>query len=409
MKIVRIIARLNVGGPARHVVWLTDEMRDRGFESLLVAGTVPDGEEDMSYLADEAGIKPFYIKEMSRELSPADIISLWKLYWLFRRESPDIVDTHTAKAGTLGRIAAWFYRWFTPGLFILRPRRVRVIHTFHGHVFHSYYGKTKTNFFIAIEKLLARSATDKIVVVSEQQFREIHKEIGIGDPDQFEIISYGLDLEALSRATKARQTVRAEFGANDDDLLVGFVGRLTEIKNVGLLLKTAKFYKDDPATLPNVKFVIVGDGHLRISLEQEAAELGVTDIVTFAGNRTDIPDVFNALDIVALMSHNEGSPLTLIEAMSCGRPVISRAVGGVVDLLGKPQETAPFYTICERGISIEKNSAESYTQGLKRLIIDKDLRERLSVTAKIHVDEHFSKIRLFNDMDRLYKSLKTEK
>ena len=141
MKILRIIARLNVGGPARHVVWLTDAMREGEFETTLIAGTVPEGEEDMSYFAARHGVEPIYIKEMSRELSPKDAISLFKVYRTMLRERPDIVHTHTAKAGTVGRAAAFIYKWLTPGTLIGRPRKVRVVHTFHGHVFHSYYGK----------------------------------------------------------------------------------------------------------------------------------------------------------------------------------------------------------------------------------------------------------------------------
>ena len=141
MKIVRIIARLNVGGPARHVTWLASGLVSRGFETILVAGRVPPGEEDMAYFAESNGVRPVFIDEMSRELSAKDIVSLFKLYRLFRREKPDLVHTHTAKAGTVGRAAAFFYKWLTPSVLIGRPRKVFVVHTFHGHVFHSYYGK----------------------------------------------------------------------------------------------------------------------------------------------------------------------------------------------------------------------------------------------------------------------------
>src|SRR3982751_2272873 len=180
MKILRIIARLNVGGPARHVVWLTRELNGGEFESSLIAGTVPEGEEDMGYLADECGVSPVYIREMSRELSPKDVVSLFKVYRRMVAERPDIVHTHTAKAGTVGRAAAFFYRWLTWRTLIGRPRPVRIVHTFHGHVFHSYYGGLKTKLFLAIEKGLARFATDKIVTITGQQFEEIHGHFGVG-------------------------------------------------------------------------------------------------------------------------------------------------------------------------------------------------------------------------------------
>ncbi|HTG88396.1 MAG TPA: glycosyltransferase, partial [Pyrinomonadaceae bacterium] len=155
-RIVRIIARLNVGGPAKHVVWLTAGLQDANYRSLLVAGSVPSGEEDMSYFADEAGVKPFYIPEMSREISLKDAVTVWKLFRLFLRERPDIVHTHTAKAGSVGRVAGLIYRWLTPGTLVGRPRPCKFVHTYHGHVFHSYYGRGRTRMFLAVERLLAK-------------------------------------------------------------------------------------------------------------------------------------------------------------------------------------------------------------------------------------------------------------
>src|SRR5215204_272988 len=183
MKILRIIARLNVGGPARHVVWLTKDLNDAEFESVLIAGTVPKGEESMNYIADEHGVEPLFIEQMSRELSAKDITSLFKVFREIRRQKPDIIHTHTAKAGTIGRTAALLYRWSSFG-----TRRVRIVHTFHGHVFHSYYGRAKTRLFILIEKVLARLATDKIVVISPQQLNEISQDFGVGRREQFEVI-----------------------------------------------------------------------------------------------------------------------------------------------------------------------------------------------------------------------------
>src|SRR5438094_3203364 len=154
MKVLRIIARLNVGGPARHVVWLTSGMKPGGYGRLLVAGVVPPGADDMSYLAAQAGITPLIIPEMTREISPRDALTVWKLFRLMLREKPNLVHTHTAKAGTVGRVAGFMYRWLTPAILIGRPRQCRLVHTYHGHVFHSYYGSTRTRLFLAIEKML---------------------------------------------------------------------------------------------------------------------------------------------------------------------------------------------------------------------------------------------------------------
>src|SRR5258706_4353327 len=165
MRVLRLIARLNVGGPARHVVWLNQALNAEGFETLLVTGTVPAGEDDMSDFAAAHGVTPLVIPSMSRELSPRDFSTIWHLWRLMVRFRPDIVHTHTAKAGAVGRIAGLLYRYLT----LSRPRRVRFVHTFHGHVFHSYYGRLKTRFFLAVERILARLRTERIVVLSEQQ------------------------------------------------------------------------------------------------------------------------------------------------------------------------------------------------------------------------------------------------
>ncbi|HET6892020.1 MAG TPA: glycosyltransferase, partial [Pyrinomonadaceae bacterium] len=335
MKIVRVIARLNVGGPAKHVVWLTAGLQSPDCESLLVAGTVPPGEEDMAYFAAEQGIKPVLIPEMSREISFKDFLTIWKLYRLFVRESPDIVHTHTAKAGTVGRVAGLFYRWLTPATLLGRPRKCRFIHTYHGHIFHSYYGRLQTRLFITIEKLLTRLVTDCIVVVSEQQRREINEIFGIGRPNQFVVIPLGLDLIAFANWQSRRHLFRDELGAKDDELLVGIVGRLTEIKNHDLFLRAAARFKETcgaMASQPRVRFVVIGDGSLCNRLEKLAESLGLTENIVFAGNRRDPENFFPALDIVALTSLNEGTPLTLIEAMVNQRPVIATNVGGVVDL-----------------------------------------------------------------------------
>src|ERR1044072_9392251 len=140
MKLLRIIASLNVCGPAKYVACLTAGLRGAGVESLLVAGVVPKGEDDMGYFAESLGVSPHVIPEMSREVSPKDFITVWKLYRLLLRERPELVHTHTAKAGTVGRAAGMLYRWLVPSALWGRPRRGPVVHTHHRHLFHSYYG-----------------------------------------------------------------------------------------------------------------------------------------------------------------------------------------------------------------------------------------------------------------------------
>jgi glycosyltransferase involved in cell wall biosynthesis len=405
MKILRIIARLNVGGPARHVIWLTEGLKSEGFETLLVAGVVPPGEDDMSYLAAAAGVQPLIVPQMSREISLKDFSTIWKLFRLMRRERPDIVHTHTAKAGSVGRAAGLMYRWLT---LAGGRRRCRFVHTYHGHVFHSYYGKTKTRLFLGIEKFLARFATDRIVVISEQQRHEINEVFRVGRREQFAVIPLGIDLSVYASWRDQRSRMRRELNLSDDDLLIGIVGRVTEIKNHALFLRAAGLVKR--TTRSKVRFVIIGDGNLRPALEEQVRTVRLGDDVLFLGTRVDPENFYPALDILALTSLNEGTPLTLIEAMANGRPVISTAVGGVVDLLGNPiapAEAEAGYRLCERGVSVASGDEHGFARGLERLIHDPGLREHLGQAGLEFVTRQYGKERLLTDVARLYRELAT--
>ncbi|HEX8844391.1 MAG TPA: glycosyltransferase [Pyrinomonadaceae bacterium] len=415
MKVVRIIARLNVGGPARHVIWLTAGLRGEECETLLVAGVVPPGEDDMGYFAEAAGVRPIIIPQMSREISPKDALTVWKLYRLLKRERPDIVHTHTAKAGTVGRLAGILYRWLTWGTLVGRPRRCRFVHTYHGHIFHSYYGRLKTRVFLLIEKTLARIATDKIVVISPQQRREIHEEFGVGRAAQFEVIPLGLDTKVFAGWQDRRRLMREELGVGDRDLLVGIVGRLTEIKNHALFLEAAARFQKEAGEngAPRVSFVVIGDGHLREELEERARELGLTHDVRFTGTRDDPENFYPALDIVALTSLNEGTPLTLIEAMANARAVVATAVGGVVDLLGEKldltggngngDETG--WAVHERGVLVHAADAGAFSRGLMQLAANEGLRREMGERGLRFIEQNYSKERLLADVMTLYRGL----
>ena len=405
MKIVRVIARLNVGGPAKHVVWLSKLPRPE-YESLLVAGTVPPGEDDMGYFATEQGITPFFVAEMSREISLKDALTIWKLYRLFLREQPDIVHTHTAKAGTVGRIAGFAYRWLTLNALRGRPRPCRFVHTYHGHIFHSYYGPLKTRAFLTIEKALAKLITDRIVVLSQQQRREINEQFAVGNAQQFSIIPLGLDLSVFENWQARGQQFRKEIGIAAQDVVVGIVGRLTEIKNHDFFLRAAALFKNEFRNDgPKVRFVIVGDGSLRETLEAEAAALGLTDDVLFTGGRKDLEELYPAMDIVALTSRNEGTPLTLIEAMANARVVIATAVGGVVDLLGEKTKEGDGFAICERGVSVAAEDLRGFAKGLAELVADPVLRRETGARGLQFVTSHYSKERLLADIKKLYSDL----
>ena len=417
MKVVRIIARLNVGGPARHVAWLEAGLRRRGVESLLVTGVVPPGEDDMGYFARSLGVEPAVVPEMSREISPKDAVTVWKLYRLLRRERPDIVHTHTAKAGTVGRAAGLLYRWLTPAALWGRPRRCRFVHTYHGHIFHSYYGALKTRLFLAVERALARLATDRVVVISPQQLGEINGRFRVGRPRQFAVIPLGLDTSAFAGWETRRAAARRALGAGEGELLVGIVGRLTEIKNHALFLEAASLLLRGRAAAggpggagaPRVRFLVIGDGHLRLELEAGAQALGLGDDVQFTGLRDDPENFYPALDVVALTSHNEGTPLTLIEAMANARPVVATAVGGVVDLLGGVEESElrrpHSWRVCERGVQVQPGDAEAFARALAHLLGDEALRRQMGARGLEFVARNYSVDRLVADVHGLYEEL----
>ncbi len=406
-KVIRIIARLNVGGPARHVIWLTSGLREAGYDTLLVAGRVPEGEEDMGYFAAEVGVVPKYIREMSREISWKDAVTVWKLFRLFLRERPDIVHTHTAKAGTVGRSAGFLYRWLTPGTLIGRPRQCKFVHTYHGHVFHSYYGPGRTRIFLAIERLLARLVTDRVIVISKQQRLEIGEKFRVGRAEQFKIVPLGLDLGIFSEHARRRAKFRHELCIPDHSILIGIVGRLTEIKNHQMFLNVvARLKKIDPACRRQgeVRFIIIGDGGLRADLELQTQMMGLDKDVIFVGSRKDPEYFYPALDVVALTSLNEGTPLTLIEAMANARPVVATSVGGVVDLLGDVVEDGP-YKVCQRGISVPAGDEAAFVAALSRIIRDRSLRQELGDRGLEFVEVNYSKERLFEDIKDLYGEL----
>ena len=411
MKVVRIIARLNVGGPAKHVSWLAAALPARGVESVLVAGVVPPGEEDMGYFAAGLGVEPVIIPEMSREISPKDVVTVWKLYRLFRRERPDVVHTHTAKAGTVGRVAGLLYRWLTPGALTGRPRRVRFVHTYHGHIFHSYYGRWKTRAFLAIERALARLATDRIVVISPQQLREIHGRFGVGRREQFEIVPLGVDLAPFARWAERRRELREELRLGEDEVLVGIVGRLTAIKNHELFLRAAAVFRGQHrrGCGRRVRFLVIGDGGLRGALETQARALGLEEDVLFLGARTDPQVFYPALDVVGLTSLNEGTPLTLIEAMANARPFVATAVGGVVDLAGETvarlKRGEGAWRLCERGLLVERHDPRAFADALAHLVEHEGLRGELGGRGREYAAREYAVERLLADVERVYSEL----
>ncbi len=405
MRITRIIDRLNVGGPAKHVAWLTVGLdAANGFDTVLITGTVPAGEDDMSYFARDAGIEPVVLKSMSRELSLMDVFVVFQLVALFRRQSPHIIHTHKSKAGAVGRVAAWIYKWLTPGTLLLRPRQCRVVHTYHGHVLHSYFGPLKTRLFIAIERLLAR-CTDRIIVISEQQRQELSEHFRIGRLEQYQVVPLGLDLE---EGQASSGELRRELGLQPSDLLIGIVGRLSQIKNHGMLLEaSAKLFEEAPELGQQVRIVVIGDGELRPQLESRAEELALSDKVIFAGFRSDVISLYNEFDLIALTSLNEGTPLTLIEAMRAGCPVVSTEAGGVIDILGSraSPDSESAFTLWDHGATAPTRDTRAFTDALRYLLEQPDLRRDMGARARSFVQTHFSKERMIAEIETLYRAL----
>lgn len=383
LKIVRMIARLNVGGPAIHVVLLTAGLDPERFETVLVSGVEGPDEGDMHHLAKDKGVTPVIVPNLGRELHPwRDLATLWSVYRLLRREKPDIVHTHTAKAGTVGRIAAWL-----AGVPI-------VIHTFHGHVLHGYFGRFKTGFFRAIERFLARRC-HKIIAVSERVRQDLLK-YGVGDEDKVVRIPLGLELEAFRHpAPDARDSLRREWGLPDGAFAVGMIARMVPIK------RHEDLFRAIPAVLekhPDTWFIIVGDGERRQELETLAQELGITHRLVFTGFRDDRPDVYSALDLVALTSGNEGLPVAVIEALSSGKPVVATRVGGVPELI-------------EDGVSgfiAEPYDVESISQAFLRALESPERTRGMGLNAQDLTIQRYSIARLIDDLQHLYLDLRNK-
>jgi glycosyltransferase involved in cell wall biosynthesis len=317
IRVMRLIARLNVGGPAIHVSLLTVGLNDERFSSTLVAGVVEEAEGDMAYLTRQLGIEPVIIPTLHREISILDDLrTLWALIRLIRQQRPHIVHTHTAKAGFLGRLAA-----FLTGVPV-------IVHTFHGHVFKGYFGPAKTRLFIWLERLAAR-VTDTILTISEGLKQEL-VEYRIAPAEHIRVIPLGLKLLRLTDLEKLRGDFRRELGYSTETPLVGIIGRLVPVKNHELFLEAAQ---QVVKSLPQARFVVVGGGERQTELEQLAAQMGLSNSVAFVGWRQDLPTVYADLDVVVISSRNEGTPVSLIEAMAAGVPVVATTVGGVPDLL----------------------------------------------------------------------------
>ena len=387
IKVLRIITRLNVGGPAQHAVILTESLDRARYGSVLVYGSLDRGEGDMSRLLNAATGR-FFIPEMQRGINPvADIIALFKILLLIREERPAIVHTHTSKAGTLGRIAA-----------VLSGVPVKV-HTFHGHTFDGYFDKLSTAYFLFVERILAYF-TDRIVAISGMQKNDLLETYRIGSEKKYSVIKLGLGLDRFLEQGSHAGLFRKRYGLAGDNLLIGIVGRIVPIKNHRMFLRAAKRLTTmvDPAVSGKLKFIIAGDGPLRKEMEDLADFLGLKESVIFTGWADSIEGLYADLDIVALTSLNEGTPLSLIEAQAAGKVIVATDVGGVRDVVG------------DTAFLVDKDDEAAFAGALADAVkMTAGNRREAGIKGRDRVLRDYSKERLVEDTERLYEILLTEK
>ncbi len=333
VRVYRVIARLNVGGPAQHVIALAHGLDPHRYESQLFVGALGPGElglepsgADRAGVEDAGDIGKATVHEVPG-LSPvggilADARALWWLYWRFRRDRPEIVHTHTAKAGAVGRVAA-----------ALAGVPIR-LHTYHGHVLGGdYFSPFRTALYRFIEQQLARISR-RLIAVSRSQARQLSEHHRVAAADKFQVISLGLDLEPFTGVDRAvaRTEARQRLGLADSDQVVAIVGRIVPIKNHELLLRSLASLARSGRP---VHLLVIGGGESRLldELRRLATELGLQERVQWLGWRRDLPSLYAASDALAVTSHDEGTPVAVIEALAIGTPVVARSVGGIPDML----------------------------------------------------------------------------
>jgi len=388
-RILRIHNRLITGGPSLNALYLSKYLSSQ-FETLLVVGEKEDHEQNAYFLAEQMGIKPILIPDMGRSIHPLkDYKAYKKIQKIIRDFKPDIVHTHSAKPGAVGRLAA-------------SSLNIPVIvHTYHGHVFHSYFGKLKTKIIINTERFLAKKS-HALIAISDQQKNELTEDFHIADKDKFKVIPLGFELKKFSEnPDEKRKKFRKEFNLEDDVIAIGIIGRLVPVKNHNLFLEGINYLLNTSSK--KIKAFIIGDGETRQALENKAGQLNIpfsqdhdpNASLIFTSWRNDI-DVINAgLDIIALTSLNEGTPVSLIEAQAAGKPIVSTRVGGIGDIVLE-NETALLSNI---------NDITSFRENLLKLVENDDLRRSFHKKGADHVQKKFSVERLASDMSNLYYEL----
>ncbi|HKT44000.1 MAG TPA: glycosyltransferase [Gaiellaceae bacterium] len=383
IKVLRVIARLNVGGPALHVAYLTAGLADRGYDTTLVAGTVGRGEESMAFVAESKGVRVEVLDELGRKISPLrDARAVLRLAQLIRRERPTILHTHTAKAGAVGRLAA---------VLAGRARPPIVVHTFHGHVLRGYFNRVATLGFRGLERALA-GVTTKLIAVSPE-VRDDLVALGVAPASKFEVIRLGIELEQrVAPDDGARRETRRQLGLSGDPFLVGWVGRMTAVKRTDLVVRVLRRLVDRGV---DAHLLLVGDGPDRDGLERYAHELGVIRRCLFLGYQEDVAPYYEAMDALLLPSVNEGTPVSVIESLAAGRPAVATRVGGTPDVVRDGVD----------GFLVDSDDADDLAARLAELAADPARRARMGASGRERVLERYAVDRLVDDVDALYRRL----
>jgi glycosyltransferase involved in cell wall biosynthesis len=387
-RVARVITRLNIGGPSIQAIDLSRDLGSRGFETCLIHGHLADGEGDMTTLLPLGGTNAVYVDDLVRPVSPLhDVRALWRIYRALRRWQPDIVHTHQAKAGSLGRLAAVLYNATRGG-----APRTRVIHTYHGHVFEGYFGSRRTQVFLAVERWLAKR-TDRIVAISPQVRKDVIETYAVARDSKVALIPLGFNLDRMLAVSPAdKQKARTALAIPGRALVVTTVGRLTAIKQHSLFLDMASRLaaRDD-----RFIFLLAGDGDLRAELEQQARQLGIDARVRFLGWRGDLDTLYASTDVFVLTSRNEGTPVALIEAMASGVACVSTDVGGVRDVITGP----------ELGSLVPFGDADALADAVMALADAPVRRAELGTAGRTFVRTRFHSTRLLDDIKSLYWQL----
>ena len=386
VKVLRVIARLNVGGPALHVAYLTEGLADRGYDTTLVAGSLARGEESMAHVAEQRGVRIITLPHLAREISPLnDALAVWRLAELIRKERPQILHTHTAKAGAVGRVAALLAGDARPPI---------VVHTFHGHVLRGYFNPLTTLGFRLLERWLA-GITTKLIAVSPE-VRDDLVRLGVGPRDKFAVIRLGIELEErVGGGDEVRRETRRQMGVAPDAFVVGWVGRMTAVKRTDDVLLAFRELLDRDV---DAWLCLVGDGPDRGHLERRAHELGIVRRCLFLGYQDDVAPYYEAIDVLLLPSVNEGTPVSVIEALAAGRPAVATRVGGVPDVVRDGVD----------GFLVEVGDAATLADRLAELAADGERRAEMGRAGRGRVLERYAVDRLVDDVDRLYRRLLDE-